>query len=123
MRFPKVALFLALFISSGAYAQKSIFICGDNTFTAYFNASLTKISVVINDELTENADFDEYSYGELGDSFVMSFDVWGANGGMHNHYTTIFPKKNKEIRQVVQLLDADNRPRGDAITKKCTRKS
>lgn len=124
MKFYKFAVCALLLISSGAMAKRSsVFTCGADTFTAYVNGPLTKVAVILDDELTENAQFDEYSYGDLGDSYVISFDVWGENGGMHNHYTTIFPKDNKEIRQVVQLLDADNRPRGDAKTRKCVRKS
>lgn len=75
----------------------------------------------MNDTLTENAATDEYPYGDLGDSYVITFDVWGANGGMHNHYTTVFQKGTKNIKQIVQLLDADDRPRGDAIHKTCTK--
>ncbi|KDW73617.1 hypothetical protein AB14_2428 [Escherichia coli 1-392-07_S1_C1] len=75
----------------------------------------------MNDQLTENSATDQYPYGDLGDSVVITFDVWGANGGMHNHYTTVFPNDSKTIKQIVQILDADDRPRGDAIYKTCTK--
>ncbi|ATM96184.1 Uncharacterised protein [Yersinia frederiksenii] len=111
---------LILFPISSFANQPMQFKCGNNIFSIHVNASETKHAVLINNELTENVTVDEYSYGDLGDAFVITFDVWGANGGMHNHYTTIFPKDSKSIKQVVQLLDADNRPRGDAINKTCS---
>ncbi|MBG6243314.1 MAG: hypothetical protein EKE20_16585 [Candidatus Symbiopectobacterium sp. Dall1.0] len=85
----------------------------------YGNASASKHVVIINNELAENTSIDEFSYGDFGDSIVITFDVWGVNGGMHNHYTTIFPKNRTEIKQTIQLKDADDRPRGDPITKRC----
>lgn len=112
---------LMLFLSNVNAADVLRFKCGDNIFAMYANASLTKQAVTINDQLAENAMTDEYPYGDLGDAYVITFDVWGANGGMHNHYTTIFPKDKSQIKQVVQLLDADDRPRGDAIHKACTK--
>ncbi|SFB04180.1 hypothetical protein SAMN05216502_105431 [Citrobacter amalonaticus] len=116
-----VFLLLAL-LSSNAFADSVLrFKCGDNSFAMYVNASMTKQVVIMNDTLTENATTDEYHYGDLGDSYVITFDVWGANGGMHNHYTTVFQKGTKNIKQIVQLLDADDRPRGDAIHKTCTK--
>lgn len=117
----RLLLCILMLFSISSFANQAIqFKCGDNVFSVYMNASETKYAVLINNELTENVTVDEYSYGDLGDSLVITFDVWGANGGMHNHYTTIFPKDSKSIKQVVQLLDADNRPRGDAINKTCS---
>ena len=112
---------LMLFLSNVNAADVLRFKCGDNIFAMYANASLTKQAITINDQLAENAMTDEYPYGDLGDAYVITFDVWGANGGMHNHYTTIFPKDKSQIKQVVQLLDADDRPRGDGIHKVCTK--
>jgi hypothetical protein len=114
------AILIYLFSLSAIAASPVHFTCEKNNFIIYENASTTEHAVIINDELTENVKVDEFPYGDLGDSIVITFDVWGANGGMHNHYTTIFPEDGKGIKQVVQLLDADNRPRGDAIIKKCS---
>jgi hypothetical protein len=117
----QLLLCVLVFFSANSFANQPMqFKCGDNIFSMHMNASETKYAVIINNELTENVTIDEYPYGDLGDAFVIAFDVWGANGGMHNHYTTIFPKDSKSIKQVVQLLDADNRPRGDAINKTCS---
>ncbi|EIN0456654.1 hypothetical protein LMG96_000481 [Escherichia coli] len=120
MKISKFYWFLcAVFSFPVLSAQPVHFSCEKNNFVMYENAAATKHAVIINDELTENVVIDEFPYGDLGDSIVISFDVWGANGGMHNHYTTIFPKNKMGIKQIVQLQDADDRPRGDAITKKC----
>lgn len=115
----KVLICAITLLSLPVIAKPVQFSCDKNNFTIYGNSSETKYAVIINNELAENANVDEFSYGDAGDSIVVSFDVWGANGGMHNHYITIFPKNGSGIKQVVQWLDADNRPRGDTITKKC----
>ncbi|MFV8874752.1 hypothetical protein [Serratia fonticola] len=120
MKVSRIFLCLCTLLSLPVFAAPVHFSCEKNNFILYENASGTKHAVIINGDLTENVNIDEFSYGDLGDSLVISFDVWGANGGMHNHYTTIFPNNGMGVKQIVQLLDADNRPRGDAITKKCS---
>ncbi|ASG43841.1 hypothetical protein ACRZ6Q_004681 [Citrobacter freundii] len=118
----RLALLSLVFMSYSVLAAPVLrFKCGDNKFVMYVNASMTKQAVIMNDQLTENSATDQYPYGDLGDSVVITFDVWGANGGMHNHYTTVFPNDSKTIKQIVQILDADDRPRGDAIHKTCTK--
>lgn len=120
----KIATILLLLLSSSfCYAEdkSTKFYCGNNDFIVYFNPSKTKVAVIINDELAENTTIQQQPYGEDMNATLLGFDVWGENGGLHDHYTTVFSSDRKSIKQIVQLLDADNRLRGDAKIKVCHR--
>lgn len=94
--------------------QPITFSCGKNDFILYFNASSTKVAVILNNSLAENPSIQTQPYDDDMNATVLGFDVWGENGGLHDHYTTVFFSNRKKIKQMVQRLDADNRFRGDA---------
>lgn len=121
MKFKAIIVLLLLTISSSAFAkgQPIRFSCGNNNFIVYFNASSTKVAVVLNDSLAENPVVQQQPYGDDMNATVLGFDVWGENGGLHDHYTTVFFSDRKTIKQMVQILDADNRFRGDAKFIQC----
>lgn len=78
----RLALLSLVFMSYSVLAAPVLrFKCGDDKFVMYVNASMSKQAVIMNDQLTENSATDQYPYGDLGDSVVITFDVWGRTVG------------------------------------------
>lgn len=78
----RLALLSLVFMSYSVLAAPVLrFKCGDDKFVMYVNASMSKQAVIMNDQLTENSATDQYPYGDLGDSVVITFDVWGRMVG------------------------------------------
>ncbi|ENE2373225.1 hypothetical protein [Klebsiella aerogenes] len=80
----------------------------------------TGYAVTKNGELLTNPKFMRKTYGNDPDAALLTVEHWGRNGGMHYLKTFVFNSAPKKITLLSQYLDADNSPRAEPVTKKCT---
>lgn len=92
--------------------------CDGENYTILWGA--TGYAVTRNGELLTNPKFMRKTYGNDPDAALLTVEHWGRNGGMHYLKTFVFNSAPKKITLLSQYLDADNSPRAEPVTKKCT---
>ncbi|WP_241569068.1 hypothetical protein [Rosenbergiella collisarenosi] len=93
------------------------FSCEGHDFTLFLgNAG---VAVVRDDELMSDSSIVDKPYGDIQDASILTFDHWGANGGMHVHYNAVFDGSWKIKKVSSVYLDADNAQRDDPNILKC----
>ncbi|HID4048171.1 TPA: hypothetical protein ACXE9F_004708 [Pluralibacter gergoviae] len=114
-------LFLLAFSAGNVFAanfEPMTMSCEGENYTIFWGA--TGYAVTKSGELLTNPKFVRKTYGSDADATLLTVEHWGLNGGMHYLKTFVFNSVSKDINLLSQYLDADNSPRAEPVTKKCT---